>query len=180
MYATVTCGALRHPIQDRRPRPVGFPCGRGEFNDFASVDPRAPAGWPKDQVGSGNTTPAAGVRPHVTTLDLTAEKFNETIEGNDIVLIDFWASWCGPCRQFGPTFQASSEKHPDIVHAKVNTEVEQQLAAAAQIRSIPTLMAFKKGKLLFNQAGALPPAALEDLVQQIRDFDIDAAQAEQA
>lgn len=113
----------------------------------------------------------------MTTLDLTAEKFNETIEGNDIVLVDFWASWCGPCRQFGPTFQASSEKHPDIVHAKVDTEAEQQLAAAAQIRSIPTLMAFKKAKLLFNQPGALPPAALEDLVQQVRAFDIDAAEA---
>lgn len=120
---------------------------------------------------------APGVTANVTTLDLTAEKFNETIEGNDIVLVDFWASWCGPCRQFGPTFQASSEKHPDIVHAKVDTEAEQQLAAAAQIRSIPTLMAFKKGKLLFNQPGALPPAALEDLVQQVRAFDIDAAEA---
>lgn len=120
---------------------------------------------------------APGVMANVTTLDLTAEKFNETIEGNEIVLVDFWASWCGPCRQFGPTFQASSEKHPDIVHAKVDTEAEQQLAAAAQIRSIPTLMAFKKGKLLFNQPGALPPAALEDLVQQVRAFDIDAAEA---
>jgi thioredoxin reductase (NADPH) len=116
----------------------------------------------------------------VTTRDLTAEQFNETIESNDIVLVDFWASWCGPCRQFGPTFQASAEKHPDIVHAKVDTEAEQQLAAAAQIRSIPTLMAFKKGKLLYNQAGSLPPAALEDLVQQIKAFDVDAAQAEQA
>jgi thioredoxin reductase (NADPH) len=116
----------------------------------------------------------------VTTLDLTAEKFNETIEGNDIVLVDFWASWCGPCRQFAPTFSASSEKHPDVVYAKVDTEAEPQLAAAAQIRSIPTLMAFKKGKLLFNQAGALPPSALEDLVQQVKAFDVDAAQAEQA
>jgi thioredoxin reductase (NADPH) len=116
----------------------------------------------------------------VTTQDLTAERFNATIEDNDIVLVDFWASWCGPCRQFGPTFQASSEKHPDIVHAKVDTEAEQQLAAAAEIRSIPTLMAFKKGKLLFNQPGALPPAALDDLVQQIRDFDVDAVQADQA
>lgn len=126
----------------------------------------------------GNIRIRRGVRRNVTTLELTAEQFNATIENNDIVLVDFWASWCGPCRQFGPTFQASSEKHPDIVHAKVDTEAEQQLAAAAQIRSIPTLMAFKKGKLLFNQPGALPPAALEDLVQQIRDFDVEAAEAE--
>jgi thioredoxin reductase (NADPH) len=116
----------------------------------------------------------------VTTRDLTAEQFNETIAGNDIVLVDFWASWCGPCRQFAPTFQASSEKHPDVVYAKVDTEAEQQLAAAAQIRSIPTLMAFKKGKLVFNQAGALPAAALEDLVQQVKVFDVEAAEARQA
>ncbi|WP_407686339.1 thioredoxin [Mycobacterium sp. HUMS_1102779] len=115
----------------------------------------------------------------MTTMELTAEKFNETIEGNDIVLVDFWASWCGPCRQFAPTFEASSEKHPDIVHAKVDTEAQQELAAAAQIRSIPTLMAFKKGMLLFNQPGALPPAALEDLVQQVKAFDVEAAQAAQ-
>ena len=120
-----------------------------------------------------------GVDGVVTTQDLTADRFNDTINGNDIVLIDFWASWCGPCRQFAPTFAASAEQHPDIVHAKVDTEAEQQLAAAAQIRSIPTLMAFKKGKLVFNQPGALPPAALEDLVQQVRNFDIDAAVAAQ-
>jgi thioredoxin reductase (NADPH) len=116
----------------------------------------------------------------VTTRELTAADFNDTITDNDIVLVDFWASWCGPCRQFAPTFQASSEKHPDIVHAKVDTEAEQGLAAAAQIRAIPTLMAFKKGKLVFNQAGALPPAALEDLVQQVKAFDVDAAIAEQS
>ena len=117
----------------------------------------------------------------MTTQDLTAAQFNETVNGNDIVLVDFWASWCGPCRAFAPTFAASAEKHPDVVHVKVDTEAEQELAAAAQIRSIPTLMAFKKGKLLFNQAGALPPPALEDLIQQLKAFDVDAAvQAEEA
>lgn len=115
----------------------------------------------------------------MSTQDITAEQFNDTIADNEIVLVDFWASWCGPCRAFAPTFKAASEKHPDVVFAKVDTEAEQSLAAAAEIRSIPTLMAFKKGKLVFNQAGALPPAALEELVQKVKDFDIDAAVAAQ-
>jgi thioredoxin reductase (NADPH) len=116
----------------------------------------------------------------VATQDLTSAEFNETVNGNDIVLVDFWASWCGPCRAFAPTFAKASEAHPDIVFGKVDTEAEEQLAAAAEIRAIPTLMAFKKGQLVFNQAGALPPAALEDLITQLRDFDVDAANAEQS
>lgn len=115
----------------------------------------------------------------VATRDITTEEFTETITDNDIVLVDFWASWCGPCKQFAPTFAASSEKHPDVVFAKVDTEAEQMLAAQAQVRSIPTLMVFKKGTLVFNQPGALPPAALEDIIEQVKALDIDAALAEQ-
>lgn len=128
---------------------------------------------------AGNTAGGPGVGPIMATQDLTAAKFEETIADNDIVLVDFWASWCGPCKAFAPTFESASENHPDVVFAKVDTEAEQQLAAAAQIRSIPTLMAFKKGTLVFNQAGALPPAALEHLVQQVKDLDVEAALAAQ-
>jgi thioredoxin reductase (NADPH) len=116
----------------------------------------------------------------MATVELTAENFAEVINKNETVLVDFWASWCGPCRRFGPVFDAASDQHPEVVFAKVDTEAQQELAAAAEIRSIPTLMAFKKGKLVFNQAGALRPAQLEELVQRIKEFDIDAAIAAQS
>ena len=114
----------------------------------------------------------------MATQTLTQQNFKQTIEDNDIVLVDFWASWCGPSRSFAPTFEASSEKHADIVHGKMDTEAEQEFAAGAGIRTIPTIMAFRDGILVFNQAGALPPAALEDLITQVKALDMDAVRKE--
>lgn len=109
----------------------------------------------------------------MATIELTGEKFTETIENNGIVLVDFWAAWCGPCRQFAPAFEAASEKHDDIVFAKVDTDAEQELAAAANIQSIPTLMAFRDGLMVFSNSGVLPAAAVEDLIRQIRELPMD-------
>jgi thioredoxin 1 len=109
----------------------------------------------------------------MSTRNLTAADFGTTISENPIVLVDFWASWCGPCRMFAPVYDAASEQHPDIVFGKIDTEAEQQLAAAARITSIPTLMAFRDGILVFSQPGALPAAGLEQVIAAVRDLDMD-------
>lgn len=114
----------------------------------------------------------------MATKDLTAASFEETVLGNDIVLVDFWAAWCGPCRMFAPVYEAASEEHPDLVFGKVDTEAERELAAAARIMSIPTLMVFREGILVYAQPGAMPAPALTELIDAVRSADMDAVRAE--
>ena len=114
----------------------------------------------------------------MATIELTEATFPDAIAAEGTVLVDWWASWCGPCRSFDPTFEAVAEQHPDITFAKVDTEAQQGLAGAAGIQSIPTLMVFRDGILLFSQAGALPKAALEDLVEKVQELDMDDIRAQ--
>jgi thioredoxin 1 len=116
----------------------------------------------------------------MATIELTKENFKDTIDNNAIVLVDFWASWCAPCRSFAPTFESAAEQHADIVFGKINTEEQQELAAAFNIRSIPTLMAFRDQVIVYADAGALPAAALQQLIDGVRQLDMDKVRAEVA
>ena len=114
----------------------------------------------------------------MATVDLTKENFEQVVTGNDVVIVDFWAPWCAPCRAFAPTFEQASEQHADVVFAKVNTEEEQEVAGAFNIRSIPTLMVFREKVILYSEAGSLPAAALEQVITQAKDVDMSAVHRE--
>jgi len=114
----------------------------------------------------------------MATIELTSENFGKHIEGDGITLVDFWAEWCGPCRMFGPIFEKASEKYPEVTFGKVDTEAQQQLAGEAGISSIPTLMVFRDGILLYNNPGALPGEALDEIIQAVKDLDMNEVRAE--
>jgi thioredoxin 1 len=114
----------------------------------------------------------------MATIDISGENFESTITDNDIVLVDFWADWCGPCKRFGPIYEKSSEQHSDVVFAKLDTDANQQLSGQLGIEGIPTLMAFREGVMVFNQAGALPGPALEQVVSAVKELDMDDVRAQ--
>ena len=116
----------------------------------------------------------------MATIDISAETFESTITDNDIVLVDFWADWCGPCKRFGPIYEKSSEQHGDVVYAKLDTDANQQLSGQLGIEGIPTLMAFREGVMVFNQAGALPGPALEQVIDAVKKLDMDEVHAQVA
>lgn len=116
----------------------------------------------------------------MATIDISADTFEKTITDHDIVLVDFWADWCGPCKRFGPIYEKSSEQHGDVVYAKLDTDANQQLSGQLGIEGIPTLMAFREGVMVFNQAGALPGPALEQVVEAVKKLDMDEVHAQVA
>jgi len=114
----------------------------------------------------------------MATIELSNENLRETIDNNDIVFLDFWASWCGPCQSFAPVFEAASEANPDIIFGKVDTEAQTELAASFQVRSIPMLAILREGIMVFSQAGALPASALDQLIEQVKALDMDKVRAD--